>query len=907
VASIVGRTLSHYRVTSAIGAGGMGEVYRATDTTLGREVAIKVLPPEVAGDAERLARFRREAHLLAALNHPNIAAIYGFEEADGTPFLALELVEGEDLKERLARGPIPVDEVIDIAIQVAEALEEAHTKGIVHRDLKPANVKLSTAGKVKVLDFGLAKAWAGDSGGVGSSPPIVSQSPTIVHDGTLAGVVLGTAAYMAPEQARGKGVDRRADVWAFGVLVWEMLTGRILFVGETLTDVIAAVVTREPDLTTLPANTPPALRRLLIRCLRKDPRQRLPDIGAARLELQELKSGTLAEDITANQPAAAAESPSRRAERLAWAAATLVIAGVAGALAFAHLREVESPRPAARFTVEAPAGWDFDVTFTWPAPSPDGKQVVFAARPSGGDAAAASMLWVRPLESLTARPLAGTERGYLPAWSPDGKSLAFVAANEIRRLSLADGTVQRVCAVPASGGEGGIDWNESGTILFSAGANAGQIYSVAATGGEAKPLMTLDKARGEANHHMPQFLPDGHRFLFAVGGEKVAGVYVASLATPTDRRQVVVVWRRSVYASGHLLFVRDGTLLAQPFDPEKAAASGEPVTIASSVVGWAVNAGFAWFAASPAGTLAYFSGTQASTQFQLAWVDRKGTQISKLGEPGAFGQLTLSPDERNVALEVVDAEGQYDLWVMDVARGVMSRVTAAQGSERDPVWAPDSLSLVFSARTDKGVGLRRKGLRVADPESVVIATDGKDEPLPESWLRDGDTLLIVRRDPAKDEQNIQAVSLKVGKAEPLLSGFRLDEPQPSPDGRWLAYVSRESGRDEVYLEPFRRQGTRVRVSPAGGGQPKWRGDGRELFFTTPANHLASVTVRTESDRVDVSLPTELFEIRGLEGTGLDDYAPSADGQRFLVKTPVQQELKPQLQIVTNWTSLLRAQ
>ncbi len=449
MASIVGQTLSHYRVTAAIGAGGMGEVYRATDTTLGREVAIKVLPPEVAGDPERLARFRREAHLLAALNHPNIAAIYGFEEAGGTPFLALELVEGEDLKERLARGPIPVDEVIDIAIQVAEALEEAHSKGIVHRDLKPANVKLSTAGKVKVLDFGLAKAWAGDSGGVGSSAPIVSQSPTIVHDGTLAGVVLGTAAYMAPEQARGKGVDRRADVWAFGVLVWEMLTGRILFVGETLTDVIAAVVTREPDLTTLPANTPPALRRLLIRCLRKDPRQRLPDIGAARLELQELKSGALAEDVTAHQPAAAAERPSRRAERLAWAAATLVIAGVAGALAFAHFREVESPRPAARFTVEAPAGWDFDVTFSWPVPSPDGKQVVFAARPSGGEGGpTATMLWIRPLESLNARPLAGTEGGYLPAWSPDGRSLAFVAAHEIRRLSLADGTVQRVCAVP---------------------------------------------------------------------------------------------------------------------------------------------------------------------------------------------------------------------------------------------------------------------------------------------------------------------------------------------------------------------------------------------------------------------------------------------------------------------------
>jgi eukaryotic-like serine/threonine-protein kinase len=907
VASIVGHTLSHYRVTSAIGAGGMGEVYRATDTTLGREVAIKVLPPEVAEDPDRLARFRREAHLLASLNHPNIAAIYGLEEADGRPFLALELVEGEDLKERLARGPIPVDEVIEIATQVAEALEEAHNKGIVHRDLKPANVKLSTTGKVKVLDFGLAKAWAGDASGVRSSSPIVSQSPTLAHDATLAGVVLGTVAYMAPEQARGKGVDRRADVWAFGVLVWEMLTGRALFAGETVTDVIAAVVTKEPDLGALPADTPPALRRLVSRCLRKDPRQRLPDIGAARLELQELGAGTSTEaDTVASLAPSSAERTSRTRERLAWAAAILAIAGVAGTLAFVHLREVETPRPAARFAVEAPAGWDFDVAFGWPMPSPDGRQVVFQARPSGGDATAASMLWVRPLESLTARPLAGSEGGYLPAWSPDGASLAFVAANEIRRLSLADGTVQRVCAVPVPGGEAGIDWNESGTILFSAGGTSGQIYSVAAAGGEAKPLMTLDKARGETNHHMPQFLPDGRRFLFLVGGEKVGGVYVASLATPTDRRQVVTGWRRSVYASGHLLFVRDGTLLAQPFDPEQAAPSGEPVTIASSVASWTNNAAFGWFAASPAGTLAYFSGTSASTQFQLAWVDRKGTEISKLGEPGAFAQLTLSPDERNVALEVVDAEGQYDLWVMDVARGVISRVTAAQGSERDPVWAPDGRSLVFIARDSKGATLRRKGLRAGDPETVI---DGgsRDELIPENWLRDGQTLLVLGRDPAKDTQNVLAVPVKGGHAEPLLSGFRFDEPQVSPDGRWLTYVSRESGQDEVYLEPFRREGTRVRVSPAGGGQPKWRGDGRELFFTTPTNHLMTVAVRTEGDRVDVSLPTDLFEIRGLEGTGTDDYAPSADGQRFLVKQSVQQERKPQLQIVTNWTSLLHTQ
>jgi serine/threonine-protein kinase len=388
---LIGQTLSHYRVTAALGAGGMGEVYRATDTNLHRDVAIKVLPPEVVQDPERLSRFKREAHLLASLNHPSIAAIYGLEEADGKPFLALELVEGEDLKERLARGAIPVDEALEIAKQIAEALEEAHGKGIVHRDLKPANVKLTPDGKVKVLDFGLAKAWAGEASGASSGQAALSQSPSLAHTGTIAGVILGTAAYMSPEQARGKPVDKRADVWSFGVLLWEMLTGRSLFAGDTVTDVIAAVVTREPDLVALPAQTPRTVRRLLSRCLRKDPRTRLPDMGAARLELQEAIAGTSAEaEATAalDEEAVRAERRGRTRERWAWAAVALVTAGLAAGFAFVHLTEVPAPRPAGRFVVEAPEGWTF-VDFGWPVPSPDGRQIVFrAVRAEGTDATA---------------------------------------------------------------------------------------------------------------------------------------------------------------------------------------------------------------------------------------------------------------------------------------------------------------------------------------------------------------------------------------------------------------------------------------------------------------------------------------------------------------------------------------
>ena len=409
---MIGQTLSHYRVTAALGAGGMGEVYRATDTSLQREVAIKVLPPEVVKDPDRLARFKREAHLLAALNHPNIAAIYGLEEADGKPFLALELVEGEDIKQRLARGAIPVDEALEIARQIAEALEEAHNKGIVHRDLKPANVKLTPDGKVKVLDFGLAKAWAGEAGDGSSANAMLSQSPTLAHTGTVAGVILGTAAYMSPEQARGKRVDKRADVWSFGVLLWEMLTGRTLFAGDTVTDVIAAVVTKEPDLDALPARTPRAVRRLLSRCLRKDPRTRLPDIGAARLELSEVIAGTADADAPAADVAALTGAERRRhvRERWAWAVVALAATGLASALAFVHLREVGAEAGRALHG-RGPRGLGFRprlrLALTFPRRAPS--RVPGRARGPGGSGRRRDALGAAP--RVADGPTAGRDRG----------------------------------------------------------------------------------------------------------------------------------------------------------------------------------------------------------------------------------------------------------------------------------------------------------------------------------------------------------------------------------------------------------------------------------------------------------------------------------------------------------------
>jgi hypothetical protein len=602
---MIGQTLSHYRITAALGAGGMGEVYRATDANLGRDVAIKVLPPEVAQDPDRLARFKREAHLLAALNHPHIAAIYGLEEADGKPFLALELVEGEDLKERLARGPIPVDEALELATQVAEALEEAHNKGIVHRDLKPANVKLTADGKVKVLDFGLAKAWAGDASGLSSAPSALSQSPTMANTGTVAGVILGTAAYMSPEQARGRPVDKRADVWSFGVLLWEMLTGRQLFTGDTVTDVIAAVVAKEPDLDALPKTTPLAVRRLLSRCLRKDPRTRLPDIGAARLELQDVRAGAAAEPAApaVGLDAAVRTAELRRArERWAWALLVLTLAGLAAALLWQRLGAAPETKAAAHFVLDLPQGVTLP-DFGPPALSPDGQKLVFAGLSANGT----QQLWIRPLDSPEFRPLAGTEGASSPFWSPDSTTLAFFAAGEIRKLVLAGGGVQRVGALPRPGTNGGT-WNETGTIVFAAGGENSTLFRVSAAGGEAAVLTTLDAARGETNQSWPQFLPDGRHLLFSVLGQQPAnaGLFAVALDAGGERRRILPDAARTLHASGRLLAIRDGVLGARPFDARRMTVGGEAVPIASNAATWTAWTTFGWFSASANGRLAWF-------------------------------------------------------------------------------------------------------------------------------------------------------------------------------------------------------------------------------------------------------------------------------------------------------------
>jgi Tol biopolymer transport system component len=519
------------------------------------------------------------------------------------------------------------------------------------------------------------------------------------------------------------------------------------------------------------------------------------------------------------------------------------------------------------------------------------------------------LLWIRSFEAIDPRPLLGTESDstITAFWSPDGRHIGFFADGKLRRYNLMDGTVQQICDNPG-GFDFGADWNEAGQIIFAT-VPGGRIYVVPASGGDPKPIAELDTPPMGLGYHMPQFLPDGNRFLFSVESseEEQSGLYLGSLDTPQEVRQIVSGRGGWALSAGHLLFVRDGSLFAQPFDAERAEVGGEPVVIAAPVITWTGNLDIGWFGTSRSETIAYLHGSGTPNRVQLAWVDRSGSLVGTVGEPGDYGQLTLAPDGRKVALEIRDEEGQYDLWIMDLARGVSSRLTATPEDERDPVWSPDSGAVAFMAkpRSSLGIGeLRLKSLRAGGSETVL--TDSADADIPESWSAQGATLFVVRQT-QENEQSVWSISLQEdGEAERVLStGFLVDEPHLSPDGGWLAYVSAESGRDEVYAEPYGRDGERVRVSVEGGGQPRWREDGQELFYVTLDGRLMSVNIEGSDQQLAVSLPQQLFEIANLQGTGYDDYAVSADGQRFLVKLPTEEEEGPEFHVVTNWTSLLQ--
>ena len=866
-------------------------MYRATDTKLKRQVAIKILPPSFAADHDRLARFQREAEVLASLNHPNIASIYGLEESGGMTALVMELVEGDDLSQCIARGAIPIDEALPIAKQIAEALEAAHEQGIIHRDLKPANIKVRADGTVKVLDFGLAKAMepTGAMSPSVSMSPGLSMSPTLSLQATQAGMILGTAGYMSPEQARGKTVDKRSDIWAFGAVLFEMLTGQRAFSGEDVADVLSRVLQREPNFEALPPALPARVRQVLRVCLRKELKHRAHDMADVRLALDG------AFETAAPQTTTMATSPASRG-RLSWMTALAVAGVVIVALALPALRYLsEPPPPETRVEIVTPAT-DRPTDF---ALSPDGRQIVFVASGDG-----ASRLWLRSLATTTAQPLAGTEGSRLPFWSPDSRSIGFFAEGALKRIDL-DGGAPHVLTPTASGTSGfGGTWSAEGVIVF-APSQTGALMRVAATGGAAAAVTMIGPQ--QSGHVQPYFLPGGDRFLFFVRGTPgTAGIYLGTLDGGAPTRLTPADGSGAFLPSGWLLWVRAGTLMAQRLDVAKAALTGEPVTLADEV---AVDVGTSLQSAlsvAATGLVAYRTGE--GSQRQLTWMDRSGTALGTVGDADAtLLNPRVSPDGRRVAVARA-VQGNQDIWLLDGAR--TSRVTFDAAIDWYPTWSPDGTRIAFrSQRVGAGDIYQMRINSVGMEERLVASDQGKS---PTGWSADGRFLLYNSTDP-QTGNDVWVVPV-VGDRTPsvfLKTPFRELSAVFSPDGRWVAYQSNESGRPEVYVRPFVPRGAadttgtpwgQSQASTSGGIHPIWRADGKELYYLNPAGAMMAAPITVTASTLAPGAPVVLFPTR-IYGGGVDaqqgrQYDITRDG-RFLINTELDSAAAP-ITLLQHW-------
>ncbi len=823
-----------YPIEREIGRGGMGVVFLGRDTRLDRRVAIKVLPEAFARDPERLARFEREARLVASLNHPNIAGIYGIEEDQaGHRFLALEYVEGNTLAERVAGGPLSLDETLDVCRQVAAALEAAHEGGVVHRDLKPANIKVTPAGEVKVLDFGLAKG----AGGGGSEPASdLSHSPTMALSATGVGVILGTAAYMSPEQARGKTVDKRADIWSFGCLLYECLTGRQAFAGETVSDMIARILQGEPDWNALPAATPERVRGLLRRCLEKDAKRRLRDIGDARMEIEDVQS-VRASSSSIGTAAAAAPGSRRWFE---WSR-LVGVALLAAAVAWFAPRAFNRPEKAlpSRFEIIQPEDVFMSVDGASPALSPDGRSLAFVAIDSTGE----GRIWLRHLESTVARPIPGTN-GTSPLifWSPDSRQIAFTTDEKLKRVAVAGGDAEVVCPIKTIRGG---SWSADGVILIAPNSND-RIYRVPAGGGEPQPVTTLDSTLGETAHRFPQFLPDGRHFLFTALPARAGkfDTYVGSLDSP-ERRLLLSADTGVTWAPpGHLLFARDGKLMAQGFDARALKLRGEPTSLGDAVSQTEFSGG-PIVSASQTGSVAF--GTLRVTNQRLAWFDFAGQETASIPlAPGPYSGVSLSPDDRRAALRRFESVDAQDLWIADLERGVATRLTDDQGISERAYWSPDGTRIAYLWSNQSPPILKIKSL-VGDSVSTFLDTDPLFKQL-HGWTPDGRSILYSRLDPVS-QWDLWVLPLD-GDRKPrpyLQTRFVELGGQVSPDGRWLAYQSDESGQTEGYVQSFPVPGGKYQVTTGGGSNAGWSPDGKQLIYRLSSDPLHGFEADVQAD------------------------------------------------------------
>ena len=879
-----GSRLANYAIVELIGAGGMGEVYRARDEKLGRDVAIKILPEEFAGDQERLARFEREAKLLASVNHPGIATLHGLEESDGTQFLVMEMVEGETLAERIARGPIPIQEAIPLFIQIAEALEAAHERAVIHRDLKPANIKITPDDRIKILDFGLAKAWQDEAAGADSS-----QSPTLTK-GTAMGAIMGTAAYMSPEQARGKPIDKRTDLWAFGVVVYETLTGKRAFKGDDVSETLAFVLTKDLDWDALPADTPSSLRRLLRRTLERDRHERLADAADARIELTD---AAVSEDAShATQVTVATGWP----KLLAAASLAAIVSG----LAVWSSTRTESP-PVARLMISPPPSEPIllDPRRSSLAITPDGSGFVYRTNVDGD-----LQLRLRPLDGTSTTVLTSSESLSLnsPFVSPDGNWIGFVHGNELKKVSIRGGTP--ICELPAGLGTGalrGASWGDDDSIVFAVfqGGGASGLFRVSARGGEPEALTEPEGL----DHYWPEILPGSRAVLFTIRQGVDARnwkIGVRSLETEREEVPVLVLINGGTFPryspTGHIVYSLSGQLQAVPFDAVRLEVTGDPVTLPQSVM--ETGTGDANFALSNNGVLASVLATPGGTfENRLAWVDRQGEATHLPYRSEFHVDVALSPDGEQMALDLASTTGDAarDIWIYDVERGARTRLTLEGGAH--PVWTPDGKQVAFAISS---VGLFWRpvdGSREA--ESLLM-----DERvwMGNSWSPDGNLLAFTSR-ASETGADIWVLSLEEGPSPFLATPAREDGPMFSPDGRFLAYVSDESGIEEVYVQPYPGPGGKVAISIGGGRAPVWSPDGSEIFYRgLNQGQMMAVAVATDPT-FEAGRPQTLFdELYPTMGSGDPHYDISRDGKRFLMidESVVERGMPTQIMVTLNW-------
>jgi serine/threonine protein kinase len=875
-----GTSFGPYVVGDLLGAGGMGEVYRARDPKLGRDVAIKVLPADVVGDPDRLARFTREARLLASLNHPNVGAIYEVEDAGGVRGLVLELIDGPTLADRLDRGALPFREALGIARQIAAALEAAHEKGIVHRDLKPANIKLTPAGVVKVIDFGIAKI-----AGAGFRDPAMATA-------TSTGMIIGTAAYMSPEQARGGPIDKRSDIWAFGCVLYEMLTGRQPFDARTSSDMIAGILGNEPSWDHLPPATPPAIVRLLKRCLNKDPADRLHDIADARIEIADVLS----------VPASGVDRPpavTRSKPGWVWIALAGAAAIVVAAIWWALSRSTApaSSGPPVEFGVRFPDNY---FPSNGLAVSPDGRHIAV------GVFGNAPQIWVHSLESSQTGPLAGTEGTLVPFWSADSTRIGFVSGGKLRSIEVAGGSASVICDVPPAtqsgdGGSLGGAWSSSGVIVFPRG---GQLFTVADTGGVPAPIPVT----GALQPSFPQFLPDQRHFIFLDGPVELGGtIKVASL----DGGEATSLGRSDAPGAfappDRLLFIRGASLMTQKLDLKRLTLDGSPTLVAPNASLGALFGVRALVSASATGVLA-FGKPRGGSVGRLTWFDRTGLSSgSSLPQPpdGEYLNPVFSPSGDRVAVNHMDPRtGNWDIWIVDVARDVPERLTSDPANDCDPIWSPDGKEIVFASDRGGQMGLYRKAVAGSDPERLVVPVEGARLLVPSDWSRDGKYILYDR---GRGGRSLWALPL-IGDPAPVqvVDGrFAPYAAHISPDGQWLAYASLDTGRYEVYVRRFPGPGQKQQISSNGGTHPRWTSDGRELVYWAVPRGIEAVSFEATGSTFRIGPRRTLVQPAVLSLIDArTHYDITRDGRRLLLRQPAGPQ-EAGLSVILNWTEKLK--